>query len=136
MRNAIVLTGLKTSRKKKDCITEVKNFLSQELGCSVEVDDVFYLSGESTDPMVITLESIQEKNKFFQNVGKLKYVTNEEGKPFFIRAYLPPRMNQQRRRENDIHRQNQSLKEADRKEMKRQGGRLIIAGNPTAVPYQ
>ena len=64
-------------------------FLLQELDIKPEIADIFFLNKESTSPVVIKFSTLEDKQAVFDNIGKLKGLINEEGKPFFISHYLP-----------------------------------------------
>ena len=53
---------------------------------------------------MITLNSLEEKQSIFNNLGKIKGLVNENGKPFIFSDYLPPSMNDLKRRERNIFR--------------------------------
>ena len=104
MRNMIMLSGLDTEPRKGSCLREINNFFNQEMDINTKPLDVFFLNPASTNPMVITLQDSKDKARIFQNLGKLKGLVNDEEKPFFISNYLPPSINETKRRESEIYR--------------------------------
>ena len=129
MKKSAVITGLFTSRKKKNSIDELKNFIYTEMGVECEIDDIFFLSPHSTSPMVATFSQMQDKINVFSALKNLKGLVNEYEKPFTFNHYLPAEMNETRRRENEIIKQNEAL-EAEKLDIIRDKGKLIIEDQP------
>ena len=102
LKRSVVFTGFKTSMNKRQCVESLQVFMEEEMEVNVNIEDIFYLSKESTSPMVITFASVNDKRKIFANVKKIKELENSEGKPFIFSDYLPPAMNDMRRREREI----------------------------------
>ena len=125
MKKSAVITGLTVSRNKRTCMSQVEEFISTEMGTECNIDDVFYLSQMSTSPFVITFASMYDKTEVFANLKNLKGVVNEHERPISINHYLPPEMNETKRREHDILKQNEKLV-TDKLNMFREKGRLII----------
>ena len=96
------------------------------------ITDVFFISPESMNPMVITLAMMEEKIQIYQNLHKIKDLVNDDEQPFYFNDYLPPELNEMKRHEREIFRKNKRLDEDDRIQMKMKGSRLKIEG----APYQ
>ena len=48
MKKSVVLVRLCTSTKKGEAIREVNNFFKEEMGISPRIEDIFFLSTQST----------------------------------------------------------------------------------------
>ena len=127
MKKSMVLTGLICrSRKKKESMKDVPDFLEQELGVTVDIEDIFFMNPQNTSPLVFTVSSLEQKFAILANVKNLKDLVNENEQPYFIGDHLPPRMNENKRRERDIDRQNILADVNDQVDMKYEAGKLVI----------
>ena len=128
MKKSIVLNGLVTSVKKNECLQDILNFFETQLGVCPEIEDFFYLNPTSTDPMVITFTTMQDKARIYDNISKLKGLVNTNDQPIYITNYLPAVINETRRRENDILKDNKKETVPAKCNMSRETGPLIIEG--------
>ena len=131
MRKSAILTGLYTTTKKPLCIKEVKRFILEEIGIQADIDDVFFLSKTTSSPMVIKFSTVENKAAVFDNAKNLKGLVNEYNKSYYINHYLPPTINEQRRRELDVLRQNELLGE-NKLQVDKTEGKLALDG----IPYE
>ena len=102
MKRSMVLTGFHTNTKRDVFLRHLYSFLKDEMRVEVQVEDFFYINKESTSPMVITFASLEDKKEIFCNLKSLKGLRNEFDKPLIFTDYLPPAMNEAKRRERDI----------------------------------
>ena len=130
MRKSLVMSGMYTSRKKSDCIAALLDFFNTEMGIQPDIQDIFFLNSESTNPLVLTLSSIEEKINIMQNTPKLKGLVNENDEPFFFNDHLPQEINEVRRRERDIFRNNSLAEENEKENMIWKQGKLRIENEP------
>ena len=129
MRKSMVVSGFNIVRNKKECRKELANFFEDEMGILPEIDDIFFITPESTNPMIVSLTYFSDKLLIYKNTTKIKDLVNEDEKPFFFTDYLPQEMSEKRRRENEIYKNN--MKAADNQiEMSRKGGKLLIEQQP------
>ena len=126
MKRSAVLSGYDGSRKKDVCIRQVEELISQEIGVEAEIEDVFFLNKDNPSPVVIMFSSLITKMDVMANSKNLKGLVNEEGKPFFISHYLPVQINERKRRENAIMKENENAEEEAKLEMTKVNGRLHI----------
>ena len=106
MKKSMVVSGFNTQRSKKKCIEELLHFFAEEMGITPSIEDVFFLTQEKTNPMVVTFTKFSDKLLVYKNTEKIKDLVNEEDKPFFYTDYLPAEMSERKRRENEIFRVN------------------------------
>ena len=130
MKRSIILTGFYANRSKALAIEQVKCFLSEELDVEVDIIDLFTLGGPLPKPIVITFMSFNQKLQVMKKKKLLAALENEDGQPFFINDYMPARMNERKRREKDILRDNYRADRADQLDMEVKAGILSIEGNP------
>ena len=136
MKKSAVFSGLKTEYRKDICKKQLQKFLLEEVVVQVDIEDIFFLTKTSTSPMVINFATIQDKQEVFNNLGNIKGLVNDDGKPFFFSHYLTPANNESRRREMEIIRGNDRLDEKDQCDMTRREGRLRIDGQPYTKKVQ
>ena len=129
MKNSIVATGFYCNRKKNLCIPEMEAFFNGEMEIDVEIDDIFFLSPDTTPPMVIVFKNQQYKSQVFRNIEKIKDLVNEYDSSFFFNDYLPSEMSERKRRENDIFRFNERQEDKDKFAMQRKAGKLQFENN-------
>ena len=128
-KKSITVTGIQLERnRKQDNIEFMYYFFQNNIGIQVDIEDVFLLGGgESSSVCVVTFATLQEKYAVFNNKGRLKGQTNEDGKPYFINDYLPTTTNEKKKRERDIIKQNKSAEKPLEIKYTRQG--LTIQGD-------
>ena len=129
MRKSFVFSGLNCQPKKDVCLNELYNFFSEEMKLEIQIDDLFFLNKGKSSPVVATTSTIQEKISIMSNASSLKDLRNNRGQSYYINDYLPPGMNERKRRHLDIIKGNNDLGE-DKLQMIRRGGSLTIEGQP------
>ena len=111
MRRSVVVSGIKTEDKITMCQTAVEKYLEQKLNLSeehIQIIDCFKLGQGPFKPVVITVQSVQQKSKLFQeNATYNKGIKTEENKIYF-NDYVPPEVKEERRREKEIYKQNEA----------------------------
>ena len=126
MRNSVVITGLLTDKKITKCIQQVDEFLSN---MEVVIIDCFKLVVGEDKPVVITLESIQQKIRLFQGMANFKKLFTKENKQtVFINDYQPAGKCEQSIREKSIYRANE-VDQSSKEEMELTRRGLKIKGS-------
>ena len=127
MKNSVVLTGFEASKRKVDYMYEVFYFLKDEVKVDVELIDVYPIGMQEIRPLVITVANVQQKRSILQNAKNIKYLMNRHAQPFYFSEYLLAEMNEKKKREKDIIRENYAKEEKDRLEIKHVPGGITIA---------
>ena len=98
-RKTAVITGITTSMKKKDCKTQIIEFIDTNVVENPEVDDVYKLNADPNGPTVVVFSSIFKKERVFQQKNKLKDLNIENQGPVYLNNYLTGEENEKRKRE-------------------------------------
>ena len=129
MKRSVVLTGLNMEPSKANFIKEVKHLFQKEMQVTItKLEDVFFLTRRSTSPAVITFQTLADKIEVMKNSKKLNELENYDGKPIYLNDYLPPALNEKKKREAEIYHDN--AKEVNELDMVKKGGRLWIENQP------
>ena len=134
MRKSVVVTGFNTTRKKDDCIANLLDFLYTEMSIQPDILDVFFTSPKSTNPMVITLATLEDKLLIYRNSSKLKDLVNPEGQGYFFSDYLPAELNEIKRCERELYKKNAMAEQEEKMDMEWRNGRLRVNGNMFKKP--
>ena len=130
MRKSIVLSGLYCNNKKAQRLNEIYNFMKEEVGIEIGIEDVFSIGMAKPPSLVITLESMADKRLIFQNMNVIKELENKDGKGYYVSDYLPAEINEMKRRDKEVFRNNSELDELQQKNMTMRAGKLFIDGAP------
>ena len=122
-KSAITITGISLDRSRKtDNIYEIQGFLFDRLGVEAQVEDVYPIGGPNTKTCVVSLQSATEKRLIMSRREWLK------GTSYYVNDYLPTTVNEKRRRERDIIKQNKQAETPLNIEYVR--GNIVIQGQP------
>ena len=80
--------GFLTNSNKRECIVEVVEFVQKYLGVTVTIEDIHFMSRNSSSPMIIMFKDMHDKAEVFRNVSTPQNVENTKGSPFFMNCYL------------------------------------------------
>ena len=119
-----ILSGFEGSDKKGICKKQVRDFIQEEIGISVYVEDLFYL-GDAGD-MVITLASVEQKRLLFQRKSAIKNLENSKGRRFFFRDYQLPKQNELYKKYIEIDKWMKQEDEIDQKEVRKVGNSIYV----------
>ena len=99
-KKMVIITGLFViSEKKVDLIDEVSEFINDNMGLEITIDDLFTLGRNEPKPIVISLQFLQEKRLLLQNKAILKEAGQSR---VFINDYVPAMTQEKRKREKEI----------------------------------
>ena len=102
-KKIILITGLKIPNDKDAAIAELAIFFLQAMNLEVNIEDMFFLGVSSPRPVVVILQTVDEKKRVMQAKSALKHVKAPiTGGSIYINDYLPPTTGEKRRREKDI----------------------------------
>ena len=116
-KKMVILTGLYASEDKKELIQQVKDFLGDNLGLSVPVEDAFQIGSYDPKPIVIVLQSMEDKRMIMEYKSLLNRVTNQDNQKFYINDYYPAPTQEKRKRERAIYSVNKALDDEDENKM-------------------
>ena len=110
MRRHSVIYGLETTGRITQCIKQVEKFLTESLQIEITIIDGFKLGVGNDKPMVFLVDSIVSRATIFQAMEKYKkdWLKNEKTQGIFITDYIPAEMKEQKRKEKEIFRLNES----------------------------
>ena len=103
-KKKLIITGLPLVQdsKKRETLQFLNDFLNTNLGIQITVDDYFTLGNNTPKPIVIILQSIEDKRLVLDYKSYLKGYRNMNGKSVYINDYYPTVANKKRRREQKI----------------------------------
>ena len=104
---------LNASSKKKILIQQVSEMFAEELGCQVFLEDAYQLGSRDPRPIVIVFNTAEDKAMIFEKKHRLNGLRNENGDKYFLNDYLPPKINEKRRREREIIKQAKAAPKQD-----------------------
>ena len=109
-RRMMVVSGLQTEGKIAKCTQQIEEFISQNLSLDVVITDCFKLGVGVNKPVVITLQTFQEKMDIFQAMEKLRERANKAKRrlDIFFNDFQPPQERERRRREREIYKDNEA----------------------------
>ena len=136
MKSAVVLTGFIGNYKKPKCIELLQDLFFDEMGLDVEIEDIFYIGSGEGRPIVILLQSISQKLMILQAKENIKNLLNEEGKSYYLNEYFPAAINEKRRTERELYRDNLSLDEEQKVSMQWGNKGLMVDGKSYQSPVQ
>ena len=102
LEKAIVITGLKVRKRKKDCINDIYNFMENDLGIEVQIADAYPTGSMRSKSIAVVFETLEDKRKVFQKMNVIKQLLNEEEQPYYVNDLLTQEMNEQKRRHRQI----------------------------------
>ena len=101
----LIITGLRLAQetKKKETLLFLNDFINSQLGVRVVIDDFFTLSMSFPKPVVIIMQTVQDKRIVLENKSQLKHYQSQDNKAIYINEYYPPvAQKRKRRRDTDI----------------------------------
>ena len=123
-KKSIIITGLAVSDKKEDMIREVATFIEQNLGLWVNIDDCYKLGNKQPRPIVVSLQTQDEKRDILHFKNLLK--NSEEFGGVYINDYTPAATQEKRKRERTIISDNKQAEDGKKLEIKYARGGLLI----------
>ena len=130
-KKAVVLTGLYLMNKnKEDNIVQLQTFFDNMCGIQIVVDDYFTMGLIEPKPIVIYLQTMEDRRLLMKYKNLLKGIKNEDNKPYFVNEYLPAANQEKKRRERDIIQTNKEKEnnDPDKVEIVYGKGGIIIQG--------
>ena len=98
----VVLSGFEGSPKKHIFRRQIRDFMTTMMDIEIPIEDHFFIGQNDPKDAVLILPSINEKRILFQNVSKLKKVTNGQGRKYIFREY-------RLQKSNELHKKMQSI---------------------------
>ena len=130
-KKMVVMTGFHIDPKlpKNDGVRIINTFIFENLGIEIWVDDYFQLGVLEPRPIVLILQTAENKRTLLKEKKNLKK-SSAANKAIYINDYLPPAAQEKRSRESEIV---NNLEQQGKKDQAVYGkGGLLIRG----VPYR
>ena len=115
-RRSATLSGVEISTKKHIAIKQVCDFLHDEMEVFVKVEDTYHIGGQGT-LVVIVFQTIDDKNRAFEQKHLLQHVRGKDGTKIYLNNYLPAAENEKKRRERQIKKENNIRKDTAKNEI-------------------
>ena len=124
-----ILSGFYAEDRKDDMLQQINDFLQAELGTNVTAEDAYKMGQGKPANIVITLSSVNEKRKIYENSYKLEEFTNADGKHLKFRDFFTQASLEKRKKQQDILDLNNEnpVKTA---EVTYANGTVLLDGNP------
>ena len=94
MKRSIMVMGFHLSRRKQDCIAALVDFMYTEMEIQPNIQEIFFLSTSGTSPLVMTMETMEDKIEVFKNSHKIRDLVNSREEGYFFNDYLPANLNE------------------------------------------
>ena len=103
-KKMLLISGLTLVQdsKKRETLLFLNDFINSTLGLHIVIDDYYTLGAWNPKPIVLILQSVEDKRLILQNKSVLKNIPTSGGKPIFISEYFPPTANEKRKRDQEI----------------------------------
>ena len=98
-KRLITISGLQVAGRKANVVETIEGFLAYYLNVVTNVEDWYQIGQMEPRLLVVTLQSVKEKNKVLKAKSALKNIQNKFGKPYFINDYTPLVAIEKRKRE-------------------------------------
>ena len=90
-KRTVILSGFEAASKKVDARLQLEDFMDQQLGIQVVIEDFYYIGNGEPREIVISLLSTTHKHMVMKHKSKLKDLKNSKGKKMYFRDFLSPR---------------------------------------------
>ena len=102
-KKMVIMTGYTVVyQKKADVLQELNEFLDHAMGLQICVDDYFLLGAVSPKPVVLVLQTMEDKRTILRNKQQLSELRDVSGRKIFINDYLPQAAQEKKRRDQQI----------------------------------
>ena len=125
-RNTMVLSGFVTDSNGRELREEMEVFFSQELTTEVDIVSFYKIGQQEPRPIVFSVDNSLQKRELMNNKSKLKEIENINGGLFYLNNYFPAAVNERRRREREIMKENYSKDVEDQLDMKATRSGLLV----------
>ena len=98
---SISISGLQVSGRKDEWKLQVIDFVFQQLGVEIDVEDIYQLGRADPKLLIVTVGSAEQKKAVLEHKSYLKDV-RVKGKAVYINDYVPLQLQERRRREREI----------------------------------
>ena len=125
-KKSVIISGLTVLKEKSENWELLNYFFKEILPLPVVIEDYFTLGSN----FVVSFRTMEEKRMVMKNKNLLRHIRGLNNTKIFINEYLPPAIQEKRRREKEITSQLEEQGKIDQVTYTRSG--LTIAG----VPYR
>ena len=103
MNKNIVVSGIKeTDKENRKQVAQDLLHHKLQLRNNIPIEDAFRVGAGQFRPLIIKLNSIEDRNAALKNKTLLKAVRNEERKKIFVDALLPEELNEKQRKQRQL----------------------------------
>ena len=104
-KKMVLISGIQIEGEKDEIIHELSHFFEQTIHITVGIDDYFFIGGDATQPrsVVVILKTMEDKGKVMEMKNNLKGIKQQgSNRKIYINDYLPPAVNEKRRRDREV----------------------------------
>ena len=88
--------------KKQETLAFLNDFLNSSLGLQIKVDDFFTIGIVNPKPVILMLQTVDDKRAVMERKSMLKGFKTLEGQAVYLNDYFPPAANEKRKREFEL----------------------------------
>ena len=138
-KKAIVITGLYLNEDKEIGRRKIDQFLYKTLNIRQKIEDYYEIGSAQPRAKVVLLHSLRDKLRILRSKSMLKGLQNDDGKQYYINEYYAPEVNEKRRFERQLIKENAELEDNNpsKVEITYENGQLQVDGQkfmPKIVP--
>ena len=123
-RKMAILSGFEADGKKDKRAAELLDFFHHELEAYTRIEDSYQIGVSIPKPIIITFQTLEDKEAVFANKSKLKDCTLSNR--IYLNHYLPANENEKRKRERQIRKDNKALPEKEKVDIEYARGGLKV----------
>ena len=133
-KRMMIITGFYGDQDKKVLKRQLIDFFTNHMQCDPYIEDLYTIGTVEPYNIVITLQSVADKQKIFANIHRVKRYVNKDGNKMFFRDFLTQEVNAIRKRKAEVKRHNNSKEEDLRKDLTYKKGILHVNTMPCPNP--
>ena len=102
-KKMVIMTGLSLvyENKKKETLQFLNDFINTNLGLNINIDDYFTLGAANPRPIILILQTIDDKKKILSTKSYLKDIRDGERR-IYINEYYPPTTHEKKKRDLEL----------------------------------
>ena len=126
-KRMLTITGFYAKKDdRKAARQQLYAFFNNDMQIEVYIEDFYFLGSNQPPNIVITLQSSEQKQQVFRNIGKIKSYVNRDGKKLIFQDFLTSQQNEARKRKNAIIKENEARDDALQAEVEFKAGQLYV----------
>ena len=102
------VSGFYADQDKKKAKKQLSKFFNDEMHINPYIEDLYFVGGSDRLPpnIIITFETVREKQLVYKNIEKIKNLVNKDGAKMYFNDFLTTKQNEMRKKERYIKKEN------------------------------